>query len=57
MIYTGYYVEEIDAETLAYLVKNDVILKCGRFIPNRKSKFDVVLGITLASDNQYGVYL
>lgn len=57
VIYTGYYVEEIDAETLAYLVLNGVILKCGRFIPNRKSKFDAVLGITLASDNQYGVYL
>lgn len=57
VVYTGYYVEEIDEETLAYLAMNDVILKCGRYIPDRKPKFDAVLGITLASDNQYGVYL
>lgn len=57
VVYTGYYLEEIDPETLAYLALNDCILKCGRFIPDRKPKFDAVLGITLASDNQYGVYL
>lgn len=57
LVYTGYYMEEIDEETLMYLTVCDVILKCGRYIPDRKPKFDAVLGITLASDNQYGVYL
>lgn len=57
VIYTGYYIEEISTETLLFLSLNQVILKCGRYIPNRSSKYDEVLGITLASDNQYGVYL
>ena len=57
IIYTGYYLEEIDSNILYRLSQNKVILKCGRFIPNRSSKYDPILGVVLASDNQYGVYL
>ena len=57
VVYTGYYIEEIDKDVLESLTQCHVILKCGRFIPNRPSKFDDVLGVTLASDNQYGVQL
>lgn len=57
IIFTGYYLEEIDHNTLERLSDKRVILKCGRYIPNRPSVFDQVLGITLVSDNQYGVYL
>lgn len=57
VIYTGYYLEELNEEVLEVCENCHVILKCGRFIPNRKPVFDKVLGVTLASDNQYGVIL
>ena len=57
IIYTGYYIEELDSSILYRLKNANVILKCGRFIPNRPSKLDPTLGVVLASDNQYGVYL
>lgn len=57
VIYTGFYPNEV-GEQLKQLAKFDnIIIKFGRFIPNVNSKFDKVLGITLASDNQYAYYL
>lgn len=55
VIYTGYTKEEI-AEKIGYIQKmySNVIIKFGRFIPNNKKHFDDVLGVMLASDNQYG---
>ena len=35
----------------------NVIIKFGRFIPNQKPHFDEVLGVELASPNQYAVEL
>lgn len=54
VIYTGYYPEEI-AEKLIPLAKLDemIIIKFGRFRPNRPSRYDPLLGVELASDNQY----
>lgn len=54
VIYTGYTETELDyeIETLKRLFKN-IIIKFGRFIPNQQSHFDNVLGVTLASSNQY----
>lgn len=53
IIYTGYYKEEI----LNYIEElkrfENIIIKFGRFIPNNKSVYDEVLGIELASENQY----
>lgn len=57
LIYTGYYLEEIDEPVINRLSESNVILKCGRYIPDRPPKFDDVLGITLASDNQYSIEL
>ena len=56
VIYTGYKMEEICKKTywLGNQYKN-IIFKVGRFIPDCNSKRDEVLGITLASPNQYGV--
>ena len=31
----------------------NIIIKFGRFIPNRPSRYDEVLGVELASDNQF----
>ena len=54
VIYTGYKEEEIDKEILSWLdLYGNIIIKFGRFIPNRPTKYDEILGITLASDNQY----
>lgn len=56
VIYTGYKMEEICKKTywLGNQYKN-IIFKVGRFIPDCNSKRDELLGITLASPNQYGV--
>lgn len=56
IIYTGYKEEEIFpvVENLISKYKN-IIIKYGRYIPNQKSKYDKILGITLASNNQYAV--
>lgn len=56
IIYTGYRLDELTDEIAAIrtFFKN-VYLKCGRFIPDQKPHFDKVLGVNLASDNQYGV--
>lgn len=54
VIYTGYTEVELDheIEILKRLFKN-IIIKFGRFIPNQESHFDSILGVTLASPNQY----
>ena len=31
----------------------NIIIKFGRYIPNRNNKYDEILGVTLASDNQF----
>ena len=56
VIYTGYNEDEIVdqvnilMDSLAY---NKLIIKYGRFIPDDESHYDEVLGINLASSNQY----
>lgn len=54
VVYTGYNVEEIKKEVglLQHSTVN-IIVKFGRYVPSGRSKFDPVLGVTLASDNQY----
>lgn len=54
IVYTGYKEEEISFSKLNFL-KNaeNIIVKFGRFIPNQQSHYDEILGINLASDNQY----
>ena len=53
VIFTGYYKEEI-ANKIDILKRYDnIIVKFGRFIPGHKKHYDKVLGIELASDNQY----
>lgn len=55
VIYTGYYPCEIEKEIVENLKSfKNIIIKWGRFIPNKKEKYDKVLGVTLISDNQYG---
>jgi organic radical activating enzyme len=54
VIYTGYKMDEICKKT--YWLGNqhkNIIFKLGRFIPNKQSRYDEILGINLASNNQY----
>lgn len=55
VIYTGYNKEEIQyRESYKEIINfKNIIIKFGRFIPNQEKHFDKVLGINLASDNQY----
>lgn len=53
VIYTGYNKDEIDwlINTLSWL--DNIIIKYGRYIPDQEPHYDEVLGVNLASDNQY----
>lgn len=53
VIYTGYNRDEISNKVDALDLFGNVIVKFGRYIPNRPTRYDEVLGVTLASDNQY----
>lgn len=53
VIYTGYYESEIQSILTGLKKYDNIIIKFGRYIPNKKSIFDEVLGIFLASPNQY----
>ena len=54
VIYTGYNRNEIE-EKVDFLIENynNVIIKFGRYIPGQQPHYDPVLGVYLASDNQY----
>ena len=53
VIYTGYNKSEIE-KYIEYLKEyKNIIIKFGRFIPDSEQKYDEVLGVTLASSNQY----
>lgn len=56
VIYTGYRPEELSHElNILSGYYNNIIVKFGRFVPNSQHRFDEVLGVELASDNQYAV--
>lgn len=53
VVYTGYYKEEIiDMIEILKCFKN-IVVKFGRYVPNQQPHYDEVLGVNLASDNQY----
>lgn len=55
VIYTGYYDYEIP-EQIAWLKKyQNIVIKFGRYVPHQKSKYSEILGVTLASPNQYAI--
>lgn len=53
VIYTGYTEEEISAKIVPLKLYDNIIVKFGRYIPRSNKKFDEILGVYLASDNQY----
>lgn len=53
VIYTGYTKCEI-ADKIEQLERfPNIIVKFGRYVPNQQPHYDEVLGVDLASDNQY----
>ena len=53
VIYTGYYRHEIEKQIMMLASFPNIVVKFGRYIPGQKPHFDEVLGVNLASDNQY----
>lgn len=53
VIYTGYNRSELTWQIKKLQEFSNIIIKFGRFIPNQTSHFDDVLGVELASPNQY----
>lgn len=53
VIYTGYNRIEVECWRESLEIYNNIIIKYGRYIPNKPNRFDDVLGVALVSDNQY----
>lgn len=53
VIYTGYKEDEIGFMINWLSDFPNIVIKFGRFVPNQQPHYDEVLGINLASDNQY----
>ena len=53
VIYTGYNEDEIENQIKTLKEYPNIIVKFGRYIPNQNPHFDDILGVDLASDNQY----
>lgn len=53
VIYTGYNKNELSAKMPFLKSVKNIIVKFGRYIPNQSPHYDPVLGVHLASDNQY----
>jgi len=53
VIYTGYNKDEISYEIRRLEHFENIIIKFGRYIPNESYHFDNILGVSLASNNQY----
>lgn len=54
VIYTGYNKEEIQDQIRILRQYENIIVKFGRYIPHCERHLDSVLGVFLASPNQYG---
>ena len=53
IIYTGYNQDEISTQLSQLKQFSNIIIKFGRYIPDCEAHFDEVLGVNLASPNQY----
>lgn len=53
VLYTGFKKEEAEDSVRKLIPYGNTIVKFGRFIPHQKPHYDSVLGVRLASDNQF----
>ena len=54
VIYTGFDEDEVEEDLKALRMFDNIVVKFGRYKMNEEPHYDEVLGIELASDNQYG---
>lgn len=57
IIYTGYNKGEDQVVEMALKHYDNILIKWGRFIMGQKPHYDEVLGVNLASNNQYAEWL
>lgn len=57
IIYTGYNKTEILSSILRLKSFKNIIIKYGRYVPDKEKVFDSLLGVELASPNQYAELL
>ena len=55
IIYTGYNEDEVKDKIEQLSEYSNIIVKFGRYIPGQTPHYDEVLGVNLASNNQYAV--
>ena len=55
VIYTGYSLSDIEAMVNIITEFGNIVIKYGRFIPDSDPRYDDILGVKLASKNQYAV--
>ena len=57
VIYTGYTEAELKGNALLFDLQKyaPIIIKVGRYVPNQQPHYDDLLGVRLASDNQYAI--
>lgn len=53
VIYTGYNKTEISSQVERLKPYGNIVIKFGRYVPDKESHYDEVLGVELASPNQY----
>lgn len=53
VIYTGYNSDELTEKIEILKYFKNIIIKFGRYIPDQQTHYDDVLGVNLASQNQY----
>ena len=53
IIYTGYNKDEIENQLIQLKRFSNIIVKFGRYIPSQQPVYDEILGVELASPNQY----
>ena len=55
VIYTGYMKKELERSGILNCLEEypNIIIKYGRYIPNQAPHYDEILGVDLASNNQY----
>lgn len=54
VIYTGYNKYEIELFLNEIKKFKNIVFKFGRYVPNQEKHYDSILGVYLASDNQFG---
>ncbi len=53
IIYTGFYKNEVLSQIQELQKFKNIIIKFGRYVPDKERHFDEILGVYLASNNQY----